>query len=245
MHAHALALAIALATLRSLLGKVNAMSATVREGLLPFSYQGENLQTYYKVIGDHHDHNHTPVVVLHGGPGLSHDYLLPHADLSTLYGSRLVILYDQIGNARSTHLPDKPSTFWTVDLFLDELTNLLEYFGIQKEFHLIGHSWGGMMGAEFVARRHPAGLRRLVIADSPAAFDLWTRSFRELVGGFPQHVQDALAKEVDEDRQPYFAAMLQVYAVHGCRVHPFPDELIKTLQYQYADDADRTVTDAG
>ena len=61
---------------------------------------------------------------------------------------RAVIHYDQIGNGRSTHLPDRGADFWTVDLFLDELDNLLAHLGIADRYHLLGQSWGGMLGAE-------------------------------------------------------------------------------------------------
>lgn len=162
------------------------------EGRVSFPYQGETHLTYYKIFGDFQRRTRTPIVVLHGGPGLTHDYLLPHADLAEQRYP--VIFYDQIGNGQSTHLPTKPLSFWTVDLFLDELANLLEHLGIQDDFHLIGHSWGGMMGSEFVVRRHPKGLRRFVIADSPADMVSWDRSFKELLDTFPQSVKNALAK---------------------------------------------------
>ncbi|RPD60177.1 hypothetical protein L226DRAFT_535107 [Lentinus tigrinus ALCF2SS1-7] len=75
------------------------------------------------------------------------------------------------------------------------------------------------MRAEFVVRHHPAqGLRRLVIADSPAALDLWSQSFKELVEAFPKDVKNALRRNVDEDRQIYYAAMLKVYALPGASV---------------------------
>ncbi|EEB87993.1 hypothetical protein MPER_14430, partial [Moniliophthora perniciosa FA553] len=39
--------------------------------------------------------------------------------------------------------PDSPAEFWTVDLYNDELDNLLKYLGIRENFDLLGHSWGG------------------------------------------------------------------------------------------------------
>ncbi|KAI0749647.1 proline-specific peptidase [Daedaleopsis nitida] len=214
----------------------------MKDGLIPFTYQGETFQTYYKVYGDVEDRARIPIVVLHGGPGFIHDYTLPHADLSDhAHGSHAVIFYDQIGNGRSTHLPHKPPSFWTVDLFLDELVSLLEHFGNQDAFHLVGHSWGGMMGAEFVLRRHPPGLRRLVIANSPASIALWRQSFAELLQAFPQDVKDAMERGPDGDREGHYNAILKVYAVHGCRVQPFPEELVKTVASTYGVEADRTV----
>ncbi|TFK93666.1 proline-specific peptidase [Polyporus arcularius HHB13444] len=214
----------------------------MKEGFIPFAYEGETHQTYYKVFGDLENLTRTPIVVLHGGPGLSYDYVSPHADLADdAFGSFPVIFYDQLGNGRSTHLPDKPSTFWTIDLFLDELENLLTHFGISGESHIVGHSWGGMMGAELVVRRHPTGLKRLVIANSPADLDLWDKAFDQLLAAFPSEVKKALAKNPDDDKQGFYEAIMQVYAVHGCRVHPFPEDFVKTIRSIYGDDGDRTV----
>ena len=158
--------------------------APVTEGSIPFIYQGETYQTYYKVFGSLADRTTTSLVILHGGPGLSHDYLLPLSDLADT--SIPVIFYDQIGNARSTHLKSKPRTFWTIDLFIDELENVLRHFDIQENFSLLGHSWGGILASEFEVRRQPAGLRRLVITNSLAEASLWVQSNAMLAQSFPK-----------------------------------------------------------
>ncbi|KAI0815991.1 proline-specific peptidase [Trametes gibbosa] len=212
--------------------------AQISEGLIDFPYQGEVHQTYYKVFGDLQNRTRTPIVVIHGGPGLSHDYLLPLADLADQ--SCAVILYDQIGNARSTHLPDKPPTFWTIELFIDELENLLKHFGVQEEYNIVGHSWGGMLACELVVQRQPPGLRRLVISDSPPSLALWADSNKEIIQRFPQTVQDAFEKGF-EDREGYWKALMEVHSIHGCRVKPFPKDLEYSLLQVYGEDADRTV----
>lgn len=54
--------------------------------------------------------------------------------------------YDQIGCGRSTHLPEKlgDEAFWSVELFVRELDNLIYYLGLRETgFHLLGQSWGG------------------------------------------------------------------------------------------------------
>ncbi|KAI0649017.1 proline-specific peptidase [Trametes meyenii] len=213
----------------------------IEEGFIPFAYQGETHQTYYKLFGSLEDRTRPPVVVVHGGPGISHDYLLPLADLAQQ--SYPVILYDQIGNARSTHLPHKPPSFWTIDLFLDELENLLAHFSVEDEYHIVGHSWGAMMGSEFIVRRRPAGLRRFVVSDAPAAVSDWGKSFKELLAKFPQDVKDAIARGF-EDQEEYWNALMKVYVVHGCRAKPFPKDLEYSLLQVYGKDADRTVDEA-
>jgi L-proline amide hydrolase len=59
-------------------------------------------------------------------------------------------------------------SFWTVDLFLKELENLLGHLGITGEYDLDGHSAGGVLASEWAARR-PKGLRKLVLSSTPAS----------------------------------------------------------------------------
>ena len=63
--------------------------------------------------------NTHPLVVLHGGPGMAHDYVRNIGRLADETG-RTVIHYDQLGCGHSTHLPDAPADFWTAELFVDE-----------------------------------------------------------------------------------------------------------------------------
>ena len=64
------------------------------------------------------------------------------------------------------YMTDADPAFWTVDLVLAELDALLAHLGIAGSYHLLGQSWGGMLGAEHAVRQ-PAGLRSLTIANSP------------------------------------------------------------------------------
>lgn len=65
---------------------------------------GKVCKTWYKTIGDLKAGR--PLVLLHGGPGVSHDYLLSLTDLHAAQSIALVF-YDQVGSGRSTHLPEK------------------------------------------------------------------------------------------------------------------------------------------
>ena len=147
-------------------------TSPAKEGTVPFPFRGDTHQTFYKLYGSlsstSTEPNARPLVALHGGPGVTHDYLTPLGDINALSG-RPVIIYDQIGNGKSTHLRDKPDDFWNIDLFICELENLLAQLGIAGDFDLLGHSWGGMLAAEFVIRRQPAGLNALILSNSLAS----------------------------------------------------------------------------
>ena len=107
------------------------------------------------------------MIALHGGPGAGHEYLSPLTDLVEKYEVP-VIFYDQIGCGRSTHLREKlrDDSFWTFDLFIAELDNLVDHLKLrQTGFFLLGQSWGGMLAGMYAARR-PEGLKKLVIGGS-------------------------------------------------------------------------------
>ncbi len=185
-------------------------------------------KTWYRITGDLAS-GRVPLVTAHGGPGGTHDYLLTIADIAQ--SGRPVIHYDQLGNGRSTHLRDKGADFWTVDLFLDELENLLRQLGIADNYHLLGQSWGGMLGAEH-AIRQPKGLQSLVISDSPASMPLWLGAAAELRAQLPPDVQETLTRHEaagTTDSAEYLAAMDVFYARHVCRIVPHPAELARTF----------------
>ncbi|TFK55499.1 proline-specific peptidase [Heliocybe sulcata] len=209
------------------------------EGFAPFSHSGESFQTYYKVFGDLKTRTRAPLIALHGGPGLVHDYLVPFADL-TSKNDIPVILYDQLGNGRSTHLKDKPPTFWTVDLFIDELVNLINHLGVHDGFNLVGHSWGGILASEFEVRRQPEGLKHMILTDSLAASSLWNKANGELWQAFPDDVKAGMAAGMS-DPKAFHAALLHFHATHGCTVRPFPKEYTDTLDQVFGEKGDPTV----
>jgi L-proline amide hydrolase len=185
-------------------------------------------RTWYRVTGNL-DAPGAPVVVLHGGPGATHDYTLRMARLAEQ--GRAVVHYDQLGCGRSTHLPGKDAGFWTVELFLDELDNLLAGLGIAGRYHVVGQSWGGMLAAEHAVRR-PEGLTGLVIADSPASMELWVAEANRLRADLPPDVQGALTRheEAGTTGDPeYQEAMMVFYDRHVCRVVPNPPEVAATF----------------
>jgi len=201
-----------------------------REGHAEF----QGYRTWYRVVGDLGS-GKLPLVTLHGGPGGTHDYLEPYSRLAA--GGRAVIFYDQLGAGRSTHLRDKGPDFWTVELFLAELDNLLRHLGIEKRYHLLGQSWGGMLGAEHGVRQ-PAGLRSLVISDSPASMVLWVQEADRLREALPPEVQQALLRHEaagTTDSPEYATAVRVFYDRHLCRLDPWPESLNRSFQYMQED----------
>jgi L-proline amide hydrolase len=200
------------------------------EGFLSF---GE-WRTWYRVTGDLST-GVTPLVVVHGGPGCSHDYLVNVAAVGE--SGRPVIHYDQLGGGRSTLLPDKGADFWTVALFLAELDNLLDALKIADGYHLLGQSWGGMLGAEHAILR-PRGLKGLILSNSPASMELWVSEAKRLRAELPREIEDALDRHeaAGTTSDPEYLAATQVYYdEHVCRVLPTPPGLLKTMEFMAQD----------
>ena len=103
-----------------------------------------------------------PMIMVNGGPGFDHNYVLCSDAWDTLAKRRRVVFYDQRGNGRSGALA-KEQTCTLADQVAD-----LE--ALRAELHadkvdLLGHSWGGYLVMAYAAR-HPERVAHLIIADS-------------------------------------------------------------------------------
>ena len=204
----------------------------VREGTVTFSLDGEEAETWYRVTGDlrlGETDAPAPLVVLHGGPGATHDYLLSVADLAE---GRAVVHYDQLGNGRSTHYPERGADFWTVELFVRELRNLVAALGITDRHHVLGQSWGGFLAQEY-ALTQPPGLRALVLADTAASFPDFVAETNRLRALLPPEVEETLRRheEAGTTNDPeYMEACLVFYSRHLCRI-PWPPEVTASFEW--------------
>lgn len=203
----------------------------VHESTVPF----RDGFTWFRVTTPDESRDLAPVFVLHGGPGMAHDYVQNIAHLADLTG-RTVIHYDQIGCGRSSHHPDAPVDLWTPAFFDEEFHSLRAHLGIE-EYHVLGQSWGGMLGAE-IAVRQPEGLRGLMICNSPASMPLWVSEAGRLRDALPDAARDALAEHEAAgrlDHPDYVAAAQLFYERHVCRVVPMPQDFIDSEQQMLAD----------
>ncbi|MFD9223612.1 proline iminopeptidase-family hydrolase [Streptomyces sp. NPDC060064] len=206
--------------------------ATVTEGMV--EWQGH--KTWYRVVslpdpGSGQGPEQAPLVICHGGPGLTHDYLTSVAELVST--GRTCVLYDQVGNGRSEHHGDAPAQFWTPELFVGELQVLIGHLGMADDFHLLGHSWGGMLALELAVRR-PPGLRSIVVADGFASSWTYREEVARLLSELPPDVREPIERHEaagTTGSPEYQAAVRAFYGRHVCRARPVPGELRRTLEY--------------
>lgn len=204
------------------------MDQVIQEGRLPF----RGFTDWYQIVGERTEPGKFPVLVLHGGPGMAHDYLEPIGALAAT--GRQVIFYDQLGCGLSDH-PHDPA-LWDVPLFVEEVSAVRTALGLEN-LHILGQSWGGMLGMEY-ALMQPAGLKSLIVANSPASMTQWVSEANRLRKELPEAVQAALTRHEaagTTDSVEYVDAVNVFYSRHVCRISPLPEYVQRTFDQVEAD----------
>lgn len=125
-----------------------ADAQAARQGLLSL----DDARLFYEVVG-----SGEPIVVVHGGPGLDHQYLQPGLD--ALATRNTLVYYDQRGTGRSSaELVDSVITF---DAFVEDIDALRETLGYER-ISVLGHSFGALIALEYT-RRYPDRTRALIL----------------------------------------------------------------------------------
>ena len=147
---------------------------------------------WYKVTGKG---GGTPLMLLHGGPGVSSFYLKPFEELGD---DRPVVRYDQLGSGKSDSLSD--TTKFTIAHFVAELEALRAHLGYDR-VALLGHSWGTTLAVEYY-RAHPEHVASLILESAFLDAHTWDRNTRKLVTTLSDSSQRAIKRrEADHQYQ--------------------------------------------
>lgn len=156
----------------------------ITEGYMPF----RGYQTYYRIAGDP-DSKKIPLVLLHGGPGSTHNYMELFDCLAA--DDRMIISYDQLGCGNS-YVEGRPD-LWTADTWVDELEALRMHLGL-KTVHLLGQSWGGMLAITYISDRKPEGIQSVILSSTLPSSQLWGKEQHRMIKFMSQEDQDAIAR---------------------------------------------------
>jgi proline iminopeptidase len=170
-------------------------------------------------------HPRIRLLLLHGGPGATHEYF---EGLETFLGAEGIefVYYDQLGSAYSDQPKDE--SLWTTERFVDEVEQVRQALGLTRDdFYLLGHSWGGILAVEY-ALKHQQHLKGLVISNMMMSIPDYNRYASEVLarGMDPAVVAEVRALEQQGlYESPRYMELLtpHFYAKHICRLEAWPD----------------------
>lgn len=180
--------------------------------MIPIETSKGVFRVWTKRIGNHPT---MKVLLLHGGPGATHEYLeafdsyLPRAGIEYYY-------YDQLGS----HYSDQPGEPELVDLgrFVEEVEQVRKTLRLNREnFYLYGHSWGGLLCIEY-ALKYQQHLKGLIISNMMASGPQYNEYAEKVL--MPTMDQDALAEiqgyeEAEEYENPrYMDLLIENYYIY-------------------------------
>ena len=199
---------------------------------IPVDTPSGKFSVWTKRVGNNPD---LKVLLLHGGPGATHEYLeacdsfLPAAGIEYYY-------YDQLGSGFSDQ-PEEPS-LWELDRFVDEVEQVRQALGLDRDsFVLYGQSWGGLLAIEY-ALAYQHHLRGLVISNLMASVPAYNAYAEQVL--MPAMDAGALAEikayEASGDiENPRYMGLLneQHYVHHVLRmpVADWPDPAVRAFAH--------------
>jgi proline iminopeptidase len=139
-------------------GAAGGQTLPTRQGMITL----DHARLFYEVVG-----TGDPIIVIHGGPGLDHNYLRPGLDV--LASSHSLVYYDQRGTGLST--ADLDSVGINFDAFVGDVDTLRAALGYDQ-VTVLAHSWGALIGLEY-ARRYPDHIRALILMDPVEPGSTW------------------------------------------------------------------------
>ncbi|SEK35003.1 proline iminopeptidase [Roseateles sp. YR242] len=213
------------------------IAATVPDGLNPVGVRTAGVRLVpvvggkYKVWTKRVGNGATKVLLLHGGPAFSHEYLEAIAAFLPEAGYE-IYFYDQLG-VNNSDQPDDTS-LWTVPRYLEEVEEVRRALGLDQ-FVLFGHSWGGVLAIEY-ALKHPLALKGLVISNMVAGMQAYLQRINHLKTTLlpaPLLARvNALENAQDYENPEYEQIVMEhLYAKVICRLDPWPDALMRSFKH--------------
>lgn len=141
-----------------------------------------------------------PLLVIHGGPGMTQDYLLPY--LYKLGENNFVIFYDQRGCGESMG-EITPETI-QLKTFIEDIDSIRRAFHFKK-ISILGHSWGGFLAMHY-ALAYPGSVKKLILSNSiPASsdgFSLFVEEYLQRIAPFQEEMAEIYHTEEFERADP-------------------------------------------
>lgn len=183
-------------------------------------------KVWYSVHGA--DKKGIPLLVLHGIPGGSHDYL---DTLQALSDERPVIFYDQLGCGNSDKVEN--SSLWTLRSYVDELTEVRKALNLNR-VHILGHSWGTMIAVDYMlSEKKPKGVISLTLSSPLFSSKIFNEDQKNYLDTeFTQSARDIIAnaEKTGDFKSKEYREIETIYnKLHLCRMNDWPESLKHTI----------------
>ena len=193
-----------------LAGRSDVLTGGVR--MIPVETPAGTFRVWTKRVGSN---PRVKLLLLHGGPGITHEYFEACDSWLTAAGVEYYY-YDQLGSYYSDQ-PDVPE-LWELPRFVDEVEQVRAALGLDREnFFLLGQSWGGILATEY-ALAHQEHLRGLVVSNMMSS-----------VPDYNAYAKDVLMPRMD----PEVLAEIQRHEAEGRTAEPRYMELLVPHHYEH------------
>ena len=181
----------------------------IQEGYIPF----RKGKTYYRIVGENQP-GKKPLLLLHGGPGSTHNYFEVLDDVAEKDG-RMVVMYDQIGCGNS-YLEGHPEYF-NAETWIEELVQVRQALGLEN-VHILGQSWGGMMALWYALDYHPQGVASYILSSTLPSAKLWEREQHRRITYMEEKHQQAFARALSTGHydDPAYLEALELFMNRHC-----------------------------
>ena len=152
------------------------------EGYMPF----KGYKTYYRIVGEGNTEK-KPLIMLHGGPGSTHNYFEVLDSLAE--DGRQLIMYDQIGCGKS-YVEGHPELF-NRRVWMAELISLIGHLNL-TEYHIMGQSWGGMMAIMSGCDYKLEGVKSYILSSANPSSSMWRKEQHRRIKYLPGEMQMAI-----------------------------------------------------
>jgi proline iminopeptidase len=177
------------------------------------------------------------VLLLHGGPAMTHEYMECFESFFPREGIEFYE-YDQLGSYYSDQ--PKDSSLWTVERFVEEVEQVRQALGLDKEnFFLLGNSWGGILAMEY-ALKYQQHLKGLIICNMMASCPDYDKYADEVLAKQmdPQVLDTVRRLEAAGDfKNPKYGEILMghFYNKHICRLPEWPEPVNRCFKHLNSD----------
>ena len=190
--------------------EVISSARQIREYRVPFA----GLTTYVRTVGTTAG-DKKPLLLLHGGPGSTHNYFEVLDRLAD--DGRMIVSYDQIGCGESP--ADGRTDLFNRETWLEELDTVRKALGLD-EVHILGQSWGGMLLLEYLCRRapKPQGVVSAVLSSTLPSSALWSAEQHRMIRELPEPMRLAIAEadRTGDYSSPEYAAANDEFMFRHC-----------------------------